>query len=358
MDALTNIYLSNSLLCSLLGLYFLLSTALKPLPARLLGANYLLYAIQSLLAVLVLAYSWTPALLLRPQLALALGPALYLYYLSVSKLEQRIAPRHLSHFLPVALVAMAMVFDGRQWLNLDYLIIAGFSLYLGLAIFTLMKGPAALSHLGEHAKIVYRWLCVLTCLMAINLLIEILVLVEIHWGTPLGRSQTLLMGSGFFLLVNALTVLLALKRMPLIEWMHVIGEAGIGRHLKPKLSETHAREIFEEFDRLVNHKQLYKNEGGLTVKQGAKMLAVPVRQLSESVNRIYGCSFSQYLNDLRVKEARRLIENNPSTALTDLMLAAGFATKSNFNKEFSRVTKVSPSDYRKQLSSCSFRTSS
>jgi AraC-like DNA-binding protein len=31
------------------------------------------------------------------------------------------------------------------------------------------------------------------------------------------------------------------------------------------------------------------------------------------------------------------------------MLDAGFSTKSNFNKEFQRVTGVSPSEYRKQI---------
>lgn len=349
MEALTNIYLSNSILCVLLGLYFLLSTAQRPLPSRIFGLNYLLYAIQSVLAVLVLTDSWKFASLLRPVLALALGPAFYLYYICVGKPDRGIEPHHLLHFFPVPLLGLAMVFTRFIWFGIDYLIIGSFAIYLGVAIFILAKGTTVLSHLGHSAKTAYFWLCVLASLMAINLLIEILVVAEIQWGVALDKSQTLLVGSGFFLLVNALTVLLALRRTPLIEWMNAVGEERIVRHLKPQLSDPQAQEIFEKFEQLVKTKQLHKRDGGLTVKQAARMLTLPVRQLSESVNRIYGGSFSQYLNDQRVAEAMRLIENNPELPITDLMLEAGFATKSNFNKEFSRVTKMSPTEYRKQI---------
>lgn len=349
MEALTNIYLSNSILCVLLGLYFLLTTAQRPLPARILGLNYLLYATQSVLAVLVLADLWQIASLLRPVLALALGPAFYLYYICVGNPDRGIEPRHLLHFLPVPLLGLAMVFTRFIWLGIDYLIIGSFAIYLGVAISILAKGATALSYLGDSAKTAYRWLSVLAGLMAINLLIEILVLVEIQWGVALDKSQTLLIGSGFFLLVNALTVLLALRRTPLIEWMNAVGEQRISRHLKPQLSDAQAQAIFKNFEQLVKTKQLHKRDGGLTVKQAARMLTLPVRQLSESVNRVYGGSFSQYLNDRRMEEAMRLIENNPELPITDLMLEAGFATKSNFNKEFGRVAGMTPSEYRKRL---------
>src|SRR5690625_5400369 len=78
------------------------------------------------------------------------------------------------------------------------------------------------------------------------------------------------------------------------------------------------------------------------------MMGIPSRQISTAINRVYGGSFSQYLNDCRVQEAQRLLIEQPDLPITQLMLDAGFTTKSNFHKEFRRITGLPPGEYRKQ----------
>ncbi|WP_113865588.1 helix-turn-helix domain-containing protein [Brenneria salicis] len=52
------------------------------------------------------------------------------------------------------------------------------------------------------------------------------------------------------------------------------------------------------------------------------------------------------MNGYRIDEARRLLSQTDSR-ITDIMLACGFQTKSNFNREFLKFTGMSPSHWRR-----------
>jgi len=53
-----------------------------------------------------------------------------------------------------------------------------------------------------------------------------------------------------------------------------------------------------------------------------------------------------YLNDQRIREAQVLLRENIEMPIIDVMQNSGFSSKSNFNKEFLRVTGMSPSAFR------------
>lgn len=61
---------------------------------------------------------------------------------------------------------------------------------------------------------------------------------------------------------------------------------------------------------------------------------------------MYGQSYSVYLNDQRIAEAKRLLLAEPDMPVIDVMQQAGFSSKSNFNKKFLRVVGLSPSAFR------------
>ena len=83
----------------------------------------------------------------------------------------------------------------------------------------------------------------------------------------------------------------------------------------------------------------------LTIAKLARKLGVPARRVSQAVNRTRGLNVSQFINNHRVAEAQRLLRDTRQP-VTDVMLEAGFQTKSNFNREFRRVTGESPSGWR------------
>ena len=84
----------------------------------------------------------------------------------------------------------------------------------------------------------------------------------------------------------------------------------------------------------------------LTLQRIARKLGVPQREVSRAVNDCAGVNLSQYVNGFRV-EAACLALRQTDHPVTQVMFEAGFVTKSNFNKEFTRITGVSPSVWRR-----------
>lgn len=102
--------------------------------------------------------------------------------------------------------------------------------------------------------------------------------------------------------------------------------------------------IFEAFDVLMQDRKLFRDPD-LTLNRLARRLGKPARQVSGAVNRLTGRNVSQVVNEYRIGEAKRLLSET-AQPVTQIMLEAGFQTKSNFNREFLRVTGVSPSAWR------------
>ena len=82
----------------------------------------------------------------------------------------------------------------------------------------------------------------------------------------------------------------------------------------------------------------------LTLARLARRMHVPEKRLSAAINRATGGNVSRHLNGWRIRHACGLIAAGASA--TDAMLRSGFNTKSNFNREFRRVTGSTPSRWR------------
>lgn len=103
-------------------------------------------------------------------------------------------------------------------------------------------------------------------------------------------------------------------------------------------------EIMTALEAAMQGRNLYRDPE-LSLDRLARKLVIPARRISGAVNRVRGANVSQYVNEYRVRDAcRRLAETDDP--VTQIMFEAGFQTKSNFNREFLRVTGKSPSAWR------------
>ena len=103
-------------------------------------------------------------------------------------------------------------------------------------------------------------------------------------------------------------------------------------------------ELVARLDTLLESRRLYL-EPELTLARLARALHVPVKQLSSAINRKTGGNVSRHVNGYRVREACRALEAGAN--VTQAMLDSGFNTKSNFNREFRRITGRTPSVWRR-----------
>ena len=68
--------------------------------------------------------------------------------------------------------------------------------------------------------------------------------------------------------------------------------------------------------------------------------------LSQFINAEYGCSFYQWVNGLRISEAKRLMTEQPELKLQDVAKRCGFSSRSVFTQVFTRETGVTPSEWK------------
>ena len=102
-------------------------------------------------------------------------------------------------------------------------------------------------------------------------------------------------------------------------------------------------EMVTRLERLLTEQKLYLDPD-LTLGRLSRRMGVPAKQLSAAINRSTGANVSRYVNGFRVENAcERLMAGE---AVTNAMLSSGFNTRSNFNREFRRITGKSPVDWR------------
>jgi AraC-like DNA-binding protein len=113
------------------------------------------------------------------------------------------------------------------------------------------------------------------------------------------------------------------------------------------LDDSRAQRIWARLEILMSTDSPYL-DSELQLSTLAEQLGVSPQTLSEVLGRIAGNRFYDYINGLRVERARQLLRDPASaeTSILDIALAAGFKSKSTFNKYFKQEVGQTPTAYR------------
>lgn len=118
---------------------------------------------------------------------------------------------------------------------------------------------------------------------------------------------------------------------------------------KPKEEGTTKHIIIERLKSyLVDERQFLDPD--LNLEKTAKALEISQGHLSKTINTELGIGFKDYINSLRVAEAKSyLLDSEFSNyTLVAIGLEAGFNSKSAFNSSFKKITGVTPSQFKKR----------
>ncbi|KJZ16042.1 AraC family transcriptional regulator [Marinomonas sp. S3726] len=110
------------------------------------------------------------------------------------------------------------------------------------------------------------------------------------------------------------------------------------------LTEEEMKKIVSKIDLLITEKEVFLDPD-LTLDRLARKSGIPAKQISTSINQVYGRNISQVINEYRIERAKQLLISTDKT-ITQIYFDSGFQTKSNFNREFTRITEQTPSAYR------------
>ena len=108
-------------------------------------------------------------------------------------------------------------------------------------------------------------------------------------------------------------------------------------------------DVMARLNRLLTERKLFLDPD-LTLDRLSRRMGVPAKQLSAAINRTTGANVSRYVNGFRVEKACECLLSGE--AVTAAMLSSGFNTRSNFNREFRRITGKSPRDWREAAGKC------
>ncbi|MEJ6845964.1 helix-turn-helix domain-containing protein [Sinorhizobium fredii] len=189
---------------------------------------------------------------------------------------------------------------------------------------------------GVHAA--HRALLIAAAALCISALFDLAIFLDFQWSK--GANAALIVSNANLLALLFLgpTAIVAARARPLPVVASNIEQA--------ELLAAKDSEVLDRIDHLLAEQRLSRDEN-LTLSRLARRAGVPARLISGAVNRLARKNVSQYINDFRIAEACRLLRGT-DMPVTAAMLESGFQTKSNFNREFRRVTSLSPASWRER----------
>lgn len=124
-------------------------------------------------------------------------------------------------------------------------------------------------------------------------------------------------------------------------------EAIISKEISTKPVKVKNKHVLE-FEKFIKRDKNFLN-GNLSSEATAENLGINQSYLSRLIKSELSTTFNDYVNKLRVEEAKKHLLNPDFEhyTLVSIGLEAGFNSKSTFNKCFKKFTGMSPSEYRK-----------
>ena len=105
--------------------------------------------------------------------------------------------------------------------------------------------------------------------------------------------------------------------------------------------------LFETIDTTIREERLYAKVD-LMREDIMNRFNVSRHRLNAILNlHADGKSFPQYINTIRLEEAKRLLDNQHDATLATIAEAVGF-TPANLREQFKRYYGMTPGEYRKQ----------
>lgn len=285
-----------------------------------------------------------------PQFSLALGPLIYFYVRSIVKPDCKFRSRHLLHFCPSLVQAIAAIYHTSTipWLNtaLPFLVFISVCGYL-YAAQKLIKDFSLASKFkgGDRYRLKLRWVRNLLAGFAFLWLLWI----------PFYVIACLYHNSHSTHLFYPLYLFLAGSAIATAGM--VILKPGIHSPAdEPYFLKLPSTDEFKHTARWL--KQMMKNgayykDQELSLTTLADKLGLTTHELSAIINTGFKKSFNDFVNEYRVADVVGKIQNPAFDQLTleGIAYDSGFNSASTFHRAFKQLTGKTPAAYKKQLSS-------
>lgn len=302
---------------------------------------------------------------------MAIGPLLFFYTKSLTESNFQISLKASIHFLPaVAEVLMQLYFikEGVQNNTVHYAV-QGFTWFrivelTGAATSILIYGKRSLALIKVHETrmqqnfsnekdITLTWLYKLIRYLRILWIFWLMFELSFTLFLQL-QMHLLLVYLLLYMLLGVITystywigILAFHKSEALIEMRHAT-LPGENASAYSKLSDAEINGYVKSLNQLMEKEKLFLHET-LNLRTLSARLQSDPNLVSFVLNNVLHKSFSDYVNELRIAEMKRKIEDPAYShfKIIEIAYECGFNSKATFNRVFKKVTGKSPSLYKR-----------
>lgn len=304
------------------------------------------------------------------------GPLLYLYvkFLTVENIKFKWS--YWLHFLPfIAVFTSAIVFHGRPVIKLDnffandpflsFRLIYGLSFYISITTYSIITFVLIRRHEKNvkdlfsytSARITLSWFKVISISFYVTYVLVFIVGVYVIFKKELPYDPTLVSYFGLTFFAFAFSFY-GIKQPGIFNELYaerrdaskkvVLRDPNI-KYERSGLKETDAEKYLTRLLRYMEAKKPYLDVD-LTIQDVAKSLNISRHYLTQVINERLNRNFYQFINEYRIEEVKRLLEdeNYKKYTLTAIAFEAGFNSKSSFNSAFKEIAGMTPSEYREK----------
>lgn len=250
----------------------------------------------------------------------------YLFSRSILFDETQFSASQLIHIAPILLVFVAPI---EISISILFCIGTGYSLWLTQVIYNL-RGTRKRSNFELFFLFLFT-------LMAVGVLVL---------GFSLPYMDVAYFYNFYSLGIGLALILVVTTLLSFPQLLADLAEVAKLSYASSTLNEVNVAEKKRLLERLMSVEKIFQNEQ-LSLAMTAEAVAVSTHQLSELINTQYKVSFSRYIREHRIREASRLLKEEPSASILSISMEVGFKSQSNFYAAFKEITGVSPGSYRK-----------
>jgi AraC-like DNA-binding protein len=307
-----------------------------PFAARLFLCGFLLtLATIGLLLGFRLSFGAPWAARVQPLVAVMVAPLAYLGFVALTQDLGSNWRKALSlNGVPVAVTQLAIL--ANVPISADMFVLAINSVYLFLIARLLRRQEDEFVYVAPHAlKIVHSAIKATIVLLGMMVATDLSIVAASLFA---GDAYILTFLTGVSGVFTAFVFVVALVGAPMLLQV----TKSDATKVEGPTDKDHATRAM--LDALMNDTHLY-TDSNLTLARVARRLSVPVRDVSNAINRTTSENFSRYINGFRIRHAKVALRET-ELPITEVMYEAGFVSKSSFNTEFRRVTGKTPSQFR------------
>ncbi len=302
-------------------------------------------------------WSWLPL-----QFSLALGPLIYFYVLIITRPEYKLHWKELLHFGPVLLELGVLVLEVKESIRMGEPTYDTKIFRLLNPVLQLMAAISVITYLYLSRRLIRRF----HWRLKDNVIDRPRYLLRWLRRLLAGFNRLWLLwivftAVGFFYYHNHLDIQVHnpfdLLLAAMMIWIAAVAfsrpNVGVPLHELPVLKPSSPAGLKQKavWLRKAMEVNLFYQDPELSLPSLAESLDMHPHELSRIINLALKKNFHDFINEYRIREVTRKMQDpaNDRLTLLGIALGAGFNSKATFNRTFRQITGKSPKEYKNDL---------